>query len=265
MLLLPVLALFLLQSPQAHHAPSDPIDEDDLHQYLAKQNGCEYDQIYVSKLEAHDFLGKGYPQFAVVAGTCMTGTAGPDVHSVFTRNANGDLQELKMESPKLPNVLFGNSNSLFTIENGLLVDNFYDTSDREHPLIVKYKWDAPRDQFSVVEVIAAKPFRSSYDCSRAQQETERAICYVESLAELDVELAQVYKSLLNGRDETQRKAAIEEQRAWLVQRNQKCTIYKWWVECLTEEYKSRIAELRAKLPAPNDRPSSGKPGKPQSE
>ena len=75
-------AIFLLFSggPQQAHKQSDAIDEDDLRNYLAKQNECEYDQIYFSMLEQVDFLNRGYKQAVVVASTCMTGTAGPDIH-----------------------------------------------------------------------------------------------------------------------------------------------------------------------------------------
>jgi uncharacterized protein YecT (DUF1311 family) len=256
-----VAGLILFQTQPVHHSPSDPIDEDDLRQYLAKQNGCEYDRIYISKIEPYDFLGKGYPQFAVVASTCMTGTAGPDVHSVYTRNAGGELQELKIDTPKLPDVLFGNSNSTFEIENGLLIDDYGDTSERDHPLVVKYKWDAAKNQFTAVAIVAAKPYRTSYDCSKAQ-DTALAICYVEQLADLDVELADTYKSWISALGLEQRKAAIEEERAWLKQRDHECVIYKWWVDCLAEQYQKRITELRSKIAAakksasasPNSRP-----------
>ncbi len=53
-----LLAVFLLFTggPQQAHKQSDEIDEDDLRNYLAKQNGCEYDQIYFEVLEQVDFL-----------------------------------------------------------------------------------------------------------------------------------------------------------------------------------------------------------------
>lgn len=210
-------------------------------------------KIYVWKVGQFDFLGKGYDQAVVVASTCMTGTAGPDVHSVFTRDANGELQELKIEEVKLEHrVLFGNANSTFRIENGLLVQVFGDTSDREEPLVIRYKWDAAKEQFTAVFVAAAKPYPTSYDCAKAeiaQDETAQAICYVKSLAELDIELAKIYKAYIDVLMPAERKKAIEEQRAWLTKRNADCGIYKWWVECLTDRYNARIAELRQRIDA----------------
>lgn len=85
----------------------------------------------------------------VVGSTCHTGTAGPDVHSVFFRDGSGRLIERK-----LPEVdrryyegLAGNRNYDLTIdlsiEHGLLVATYWDSSDRKaSPLIVKYQWRA---------------------------------------------------------------------------------------------------------------------------
>jgi uncharacterized protein YecT (DUF1311 family) len=257
-----VLLLPLLAGQQPAHKPSDKIENDELSAYLAKQFECQQaDQpIYFWMVEQFDFLGKGYNQAVVVASTCMTGTAGPDVHSVFTRGANGELQELKIEEVKLEHrVLFGNPNSAFRIENGLLVQVFCDTSDREDPLVIQYKWDEAKEQFIAVSVTAAKPYPTSYDCAKAetaQDETAQAICYVESLAGLDVELAKVYKTYLNALTPAERKKAIEVQRAWLAKRNADCGIYKWWVDCLTEKYNTRIAELRQQTGVKDSRKAS---------
>jgi len=249
--LIPLLALTLLLTPgqQAAHKPSDEIDEVELREYLAKQNECEPDQIYFWTTEEYDFLGVGYDQTVVVASTCMTGTAGPDVHSVYTRDDDGELRELEFEVPDLRKypVLFGNSNSDFSLENGLWVDTYHDTSGRDHPLVIKYKWDKDKQKFEAVKIEAAKPYPTSYDCAKAEKDTEQAICYVESLADLDVELAKTYRAYLAGMDAESRKQAVEEQRTWLAKRNKECVIYKFWVECLEDSYKTRIAELQRKI------------------
>jgi uncharacterized protein YecT (DUF1311 family) len=245
-----LLLLSLLAGQQATHQPSDKIEKGELSAYLAKQFECEASQqpVYFYRLEQFDFLGKGYDQTMVVASTCMTGTAGPDVHSVFTRDENGELKELKIQEVKPEHqVLFGNRNWTLRIESGLLVERYSDTSEREDPLVIKYKWDAAKNQFSALSVVAAKPYPTSYDCAKAeaaQDETAQAICYVKSLADLDIELAKVYKAYVDGLTPAERKKAIDDQRAWLTKRNADCGIYKWWVECLTDKYNARIAELR---------------------
>lgn len=249
-----LLQLLLLLLPmfggqQAAHKPWDKIEKEEQSAYLAKQAECQADDvIHFWVMEPYDFLGKGYDQVVVVASTCMTGTAGPDVHSVFTRDENGELKELEIVQGKPEHrVLFGNPNWTLRIENGLLVEKYHDTSDREDPLVIKYKWDGEKQQFTAVSVTAAKPYPTSYDCAKAeaaQDETAQAICYVKSLADLDLELARVYKAHLEPLAPSERKKAIEEQRAWLAKRNADCTIYKWWVDCLTDHYKERIAALQ---------------------
>jgi uncharacterized protein YecT (DUF1311 family) len=88
------------------------------------------------------------------------------------------------------------------------------------------------------------PFKTSYDCTKAAKEIEQAICYSPSVAALDLELSALYRDNLERLPPDRKTALQEEQRAWLAQREKTCTIYKWWVECLTELYTKRIAELR---------------------
>lgn len=215
-----VLPLFLglwpvLAGQQAARRPSDKIEKEELSAYLAKRSECQgAESIHLWMMEPHDFLGKGHDQVVVVASTCMTGTAGPDVHSVFTRDARGELQESEIEEVKLQHrVLFGNSNSTFRMENDMLVEIFSDTSDRKDPLVIRYKWDPAKNRFTAASVTAAKPYPTSYDCAKAeaaQDETAQAICYVKSLADLDIELARAYKAYLEALAPPERKKAIGE-------------------------------------------------------
>lgn len=107
------------------------------------------DQIYVDHVEYHDFFGDGQEEAVVVAYTCMTGTAGPDVHAVFMRNADGKVVELPFRHvegdpffnrtgwKQLP--VFGNPNYRLAVENGELVARWGDASERDAPLVVWYK------------------------------------------------------------------------------------------------------------------------------
>jgi uncharacterized protein YecT (DUF1311 family) len=243
-----LLALVFSIPQQAKHQQSDEIDKDEIQDYLAKQYDCQPDQIYFGTTESYDFLRVGYDQFVVVAGTCMTGTAGPDVHSVYTRDEKGELKALPMEKLdwKKYAVLFGNANSTFAIDKGLLVESWHDGSDRDDPLVVKYRWSAEKQKFAIVKVEAAGMYKTSYDCSKAK-DTDLAICYVETLADLDVELAQLYKAYLAALAPEARKQAIEEEREWLAERNRGCMLYKAWSDCLEQSYKKRIAELQTAL------------------
>ena len=235
---------------QPTHRPSDAIGEDDLRAYIAKQYECEPDKIDFVRVEPFDFLGKGYNQVLVLASTGLEGSSGPGVNSIFTRDEQGGLKEIAKEEVKLEHrVLFGKVFSVLRIENGLLVEEFGDSSGRENPLVIKYKWHAAKDRFVAVDIKAAKTYPTSYDCTKAESErneTAQAICYVESLAKLDVELGEAYKAYLAGLAADSRKSAIAEQRGWLRERDQECPIYKWWVDCLEEKYDARIDELKKK-------------------
>lgn len=247
------LAVFFLWSVpgvQNPHKISDEIDEDELTQYIAEKAGCPHpeDEIHFATVDQVDLLKLGYNQAVVVASTCMTGTAGPDVHAVYARNEEGEIEELPMEEVKLPHrrVLFGNANSWYRIDGDTLVEVFVDSSEREYPLVVRYRWNAEKKIFAIVGVGADERFKTSYGCDKAEKagdETALAICYVESLANLDRELAARYKAYLQTLTPEKREQAVREQRAWIEERNKSCVIYKFWVDCLDEAYKKRIAEL----------------------
>jgi uncharacterized protein YecT (DUF1311 family) len=222
-------------------------------QTLWKQSECNDPEstldadhaISIQHVQYFDFNGDGQEEAIVVASTCMTGTAGPDVHSVFTRNSQGELVELPLPDvdKKYYEVLFGNRNYDLTVRKGLLVAAFTDTSDRKDPLLVRYRWNGR--QFIVDSIHASEPYKTSYECTRARKESERAICYVKPLADLDLQLAEIYRARLAALPSDQKKTLREDQRKWLLMRDSKCTIYKWWVECLTNLYTRRIAELKS--------------------
>jgi len=212
---------------------------------------CEnVDEIHIDHLEYFDFNGDGQDEAVVVASTCMTGTAGPDIHAVYTRSA-GKVIELPFHhaegdpffnrnESKIP--VFGNRNYGLSVEDGKLVARWRDSSDREDPLVVWYKWNGR--EFTVDRMKAEGPFSTSYDCAKATREIERAICYSPGVAALDVQLGQTYGVLLQRLAPDKKQDLREEQRQWLARREKECTIYKWWVDCLKNLYMQRIAELR---------------------
>ncbi len=152
---------------------------------------------------------------------------------------------MPVEEGNIPaGVLFGNRNYNLFAEAGKLVEDYYDTSDREHPLVIRYSWDGRR--FRETSRAAPTPFQPSYDCSKATQETEQAICASEKLAGLDVQLHAVYLERLRSASAQDQIALKQEQRNWLKRRNSACSIYKGWIECLADLYQKRIADLRRK-------------------
>jgi uncharacterized protein YecT (DUF1311 family) len=117
-----------------------------------------------------------------------------------------------------------------------------DSSDRENPLIIWYKRTG--EKFVVDHMKVEGPFTTSYDCGKATKEMDRAICYSPTIAALDVKLGEAYRVAIEQRTPDQRRVLQEQQRQWLVEREKQCTIYKWWVDCLSDLYTRRIAELK---------------------
>jgi uncharacterized protein YecT (DUF1311 family) len=214
---------------------------------------CEsLDQIYINHLEYYDFLGDGQQEAVVVASTCMTGTAGPDIHAVYKRDADGTILELpfldaKGDPPFLARwntssiPLFGNRNYGLTIEDGTLVARWMDSTDRDAPLVVWYKWDGKK--FTVGRMKFEGPFRTSYDCAKATKEVDREICYSPGVAALDVQLGQAYQAALQQLPSEGRQELRTQERDWLGTRERQC-ITKFWVECLSDLYTKRIAQLK---------------------
>jgi uncharacterized protein YecT (DUF1311 family) len=245
-------------APLAIAQNSKPISNEELSKYINEKQGCDADQSppYFWHTDTVDLKGDGTPQLIVVASSCMTGTAGPDIHSVFSRSSDGELVELPIAEPKDLNLfdnLFGNSNWDLTAEDGLLVASYHDDIQRDTPIVIKYKWNGK--EFAVVAIHKTGVFPASYDCSKAHSDVEKAVCQVDSLAALDRELAAAYKSALARLSGPDRAALISEQRDWLVQRD-KIPLYKSWVEQLSAFYQQRITALkqRAAAPTPAQKP-----------
>jgi uncharacterized protein YecT (DUF1311 family) len=234
--------------------PTKKITEGELKAAINSQmdvDECEsLDQINISHLEYHDFMGDGQEEAVVVADTCMTGTAGPDIHAVYKRDGDGKLVEVPfrhVESDpffnrngwKVP--VFGNANYGLAVENGEVVARWSDGSDRGAPLVVWYKWDGKN--FVMDHMKVEGPFPTSYDCAKATKELDRAICYSPSVAALDVQLGRAYRTALQRLPADKKQKLQDQQREWLARREKDCIIYKWWVGCLQDLYSKRIAEL----------------------
>jgi uncharacterized protein YecT (DUF1311 family) len=107
---------------------------------------------------------------------------------------------------------------------------------------------------------AAAPARPSFDCARAQRADEKLICEEQALARADGELGQVFQRTLNGQTEQQQGQLRREQRAWILQRNQRCQINNdtkitpenraRLVACLANAYTERRRALEAALAKP---------------
>ena len=74
---------------------------------------------------------------------------------------------------------------------------------------------------------------ASFDCSKAGNKIERAICQDSEISKLDEDLSKVYRAV-RAKD----KGVVKEQRAWLKKRN-KCSDSS----CLKSVYTARISNL----------------------
>lgn len=238
-----LLCLWAVPSVRAQN--SKPIEKEELAKWLNKYNECPDDRApYFWKLDYYDFKGDGTKQAIVVVSTCMTGTGGPDIHMVVSRDSDGELEEMKVPEveAKTYDNLFGNRNYTLDVENGLLVANVEDDPSRTAiPLIIRYKWNGK--EFAVDSIHKTGVFPTSYDCTKNLTEVENAICHVQELAELDRQLGDAYKTLLAKVPAAERDALKVEQREWLTQRDKQCSIYKGWISCLSDYYQKRIDQL----------------------
>jgi uncharacterized protein YecT (DUF1311 family) len=188
---------------------------------------------------------KNASELAIVNGSsCFTGTAGPDIHAIYAMLENGQVKKIELPQVKKPKgAVFGNVNYDLVWEDGRLAEKYSDSSGRENPLIIRYQWKEGR--FHCTSVEAAPMYKTSYDCTKAKEEHEQAICYVPELAKLDVRLDAAYKKRLAKLSASEKNELIAAQRQWITARNKKCTIYKGWVACLQGEYTKRIATLES--------------------
>jgi uncharacterized protein YecT (DUF1311 family) len=106
---------------------------------------------------------------------------------------------------------------------------------------------------SSARTLAVPPFsRTSFDCAKARVlSVEEAICKNDSLAKLDVEMAEAYRERLRLAGGPEREEAIVSQRRWLTIRNaHNVNPYHGdppgELADLSDFYKARIAALRSR-------------------
>ena len=104
---------------------------------------------------------------------------------------------------------------------------------------------------AVVTVSSVPTSAASFDCSRARQLDEKAICASRQLSEMDVEMSVRYEMLTGLVAMGTRGDMQDEQQAWLKSRkacggNQSClvTAYRQRIDALKNEY----AQLKSRGP-----------------
>ncbi len=246
MLSLTLLALAALAAPPHPARPPPALRDADLQAFLDRDNGeCGPKRpVHIDHLEFADLDGDGAEEALLVASTCMTGTAGPDIHEVYRAGPDGKPQRLPIQETRetAHARIAGNANYTLRAEGGLLVREYTDSSERKRPWTEYFRWE--HDAFRLVRIEKAPTYPTSFDCERARTSAEITICGNPKLAALDRALADAFEKARGRASGAARDALVEQQRAWVAERDQRC-VYKMIVECVRERYERRLKELGA--------------------
>ena len=109
--------------------------------------------------------------------------------------------------------------------------------------------------------LAAQP---SFDCGKAGNALEKAICNSSSLAQLDNRMAKVYAQVLNsvGKARAERNQVKQSQRQWLKKRSTCVNGSSVDEGCLAKLYQDRISELAAQISHDSSAKKNASKGKP---
>lgn len=195
-----------------------------------------------------DLNKDGKDEAIITAQTCMMGTGGPDIHSVYYLDVSDSIRKYEIDyEPKkntkiigIPLHLIGNRNWILEIRDSMLCADYWDGSGREHPLLQYFRFN--NGKFIVEKEIYGETFATSFDCSKAQSDREIVTCSCDSIAEMDVELDSLYKQLESKLNPDDKSRLKKKQQQWL-QDFDKVSAYKWLDE-FSDRYKDRIAELK---------------------
>ena len=102
--------------------------------------------------------------------------------------------------------------------------------------------------FAAIETVPAQAQGGpSFDCAKASNAVDHAICKDKDLAKADREMVMLYGALLGRLSGPAKEALQKSQVQWLVNRNRGCTgsDADLMTRCLTMRYDNRIADLKA--------------------
>lgn len=93
----------------------------------------------------------------------------------------------------------------------------------------------------VVGLLVSPAMAASFNCAKAKQSIERAICAYPELDRLDGLLGERFQGSLKGLDKAGRERSLAEQRAWLASRDKHCPGNG--ADCLTDLYRARLRAI----------------------
>jgi uncharacterized protein YecT (DUF1311 family) len=93
---------------------------------------------------------------------------------------------------------------------------------------------------------AAAQSGPSFDCAKADNATDRAICKDKDLAKADRDMVAAYKALLDKLNGAAKDQLVKDQVGWIASRNRACQLdVQGLASCLKDRYEARLANLRA--------------------
>ena len=109
------------------------------------------------------------------------------------------------------------------------------------------------DSFTVNE---KQSFKTSFDCTKAVSKIEKTICEVKELADADLEMGAIYRSLMSITPEAGKNQLKRNQLDWLQTRNKSCENSTNIVNCMQDSYIKRIEILKNKKPLKAQQPDN---------
>lgn len=98
---------------------------------------------------------------------------------------------------------------------------------------------------------AAAQSGPSFDCAKADNATDRAICKDKDLAKADRDMVAAYKALLDKLNGAAKDQLVKDQVGWIASRNRACQLdVQGLASCLKDRYEARLANLRAYASGP---------------
>ena len=206
--------------------------------------------IRIDSIMFFDFGKEGSEKAVIERWSCMSGTGGRDIHSVYMLEGSSGVKEIKINYSSqtakvsgIPLPLIGNRNYTFVIKDGLLCEDFYDGSGRKNP--IENCFEYREGEFNLVSQNYGPTYPTSFDCRKAKSDREISVCGNEDLAKMDLELNRLYRKLSDSLSLPERKKLIKQQREWLRQTDL-IEVYKA-SDPFREAYASRTEELKAQI------------------
>ena len=105
-------------------------------------------------------------------------------------------------------------------------------------------------------LLALPASAASFDCDRAGNAMERAICATPSINRLDGEMGRTYEQLLGALSSGQKTHLRDDQREWIGMRDARCDeaakgSTAGFINCVRPVYERRINHLKAELGRPH--------------